>query len=148
MIVEENFNFGCKRVYEIVGENNYIFKGTQGLFKRDKDGHLIATDNERKMIGEYKELDKKGRVKYTCTYVEGKEHGMSKGYYENGQTHWEVEYVNGKREGEFKQYYEDGKLRSRWFYIDGKIEGKYESWDREGNVILNVEYKSDSIFRK
>ena len=96
-MIEETFNFGCKRVYTLKGENTY--------FKRDENGKLTCNFNTY--------IDGEGKLRYQVTYINGKKQGKEIGYYPDGKIHWEVDYVDDKRQGELIVYYGDHK----WSYL-------------------------------
>ena len=103
-MIEETFNFGCKRIYTLKGENN--------LFQRDENGNLMPGDNTY-IDGEFKEFDREGNLRYQVTYINGKKQGKEIGWYPDGKIHWEVDYVDDNRQGELNVYYGERK----WSYL-------------------------------
>lgn len=99
------------------------------------------------------------------SYINGKKHGMSYGYFEDGKIAEERDwkngvsngiwrqyfqngvvklaciYVDGKRDGNFTVYYPDNKPEWQGFYKDDKREGKWTHFDPNGGVVSVTEYK-------
>jgi len=53
-------------------------------------------------------------------YVNGKRHGIEKGYRTNGTLDYEDPYVNGVNHGIEKWYHEDGTLRRETIWLRGR----------------------------
>ena len=75
-------------------------------------------------------------------YVNGKEDGVQKDWYDDGQLRSESNYKDGKSEGVQKWWYENGQLWTEGHYKDGKEEGVQKSWHENG-VLAYTEYYKD-----
>lgn len=96
-------------------------------------------------------------------YVNGKEDGVCKGWYENGQLESEYNYKDGKKEGVQKSWYKNGQLEfeenikegvflgvnRRWYengqlrYESNDIEGVFKEWFDNGKLKREENYKDD-----
>ncbi len=73
------------------------------------------------------------KVRMETTYLNGKENGVQRLYYENGNLRMEMNYVDGKAHGSVKRYYEDGTLEEESNYANGELQGEVKSHDRSGS---------------
>ena len=62
----------------------------------------------------------------------GKQHGVSRSFYENGDLESEVNWLNGKKEGPYKSFYSGGAIRWEEYYLNGKLEGLQIGYEKEG----------------
>ena len=98
-------------------------------------------------------------LRYEWYYRDGKQDGVTKGWYPNGQIKTMKKFDNGNRIGEWsawfiggniklKENYKDDKrhgIRTKWgnngkkrwemFYINGLKDGTWTFWDKNGNII-------------
>ena len=77
-------------------------------------------------------------------YVNGKEDGVQKDWYDDGQLRSESNYKDGKSEGVQKWWYENGQLEFEGNYKDGKKHGK-ETWWNNGQVVKEENYKDGKL---
>jgi hypothetical protein len=78
----------------------------------DQDGFPIS--------GSIQSLYPNGRLAWETQWVEGKLHGVTRGYYENRKLMEETTWVNGKMHGPARWYDEKGNLRRETMYEDDK----------------------------
>ena len=72
--------------------------------------------------------------------VDGKTHGMVRGYHEDGSKSSETPYVEGKRQGVMIKYYEDGSKSSETPYVDGNANGTEIKYRRNGSKEMETVY--------
>src|SRR6185312_12129852 len=75
-----------------------------------------------------------GRLCWEVSFIDGKETGWAKEYYEGGNLRQELSYLNGKKNGMEKTYYESGGLSSEISYINDTIVGLDKSYFKNGNI--------------
>ena len=81
----------------------------------------IARDNDGIPItGTMQNFYQNGRLAWETQWVDGKLHGITRGYDENRKLREETTWVNGKLHGLARWYDEKGKLRRETMYEDGK----------------------------
>jgi len=78
-----------------------------------------------------KHHDAKGQLMYETPFVNGKAHGIQKGYWSDGQLCWEDPFVNNQQHGISRWYNRDGTLRSETLWIR----------DKHRNDLLGDEHK-------
>jgi len=79
-------------------------------------------------------------------YKADKPMGMVRIYYLlNGKIESEEPYVNGKENGVEKQYYETGEVQFVRTYTDDKENGVEVEYDQGGKVISEVPYVNDTV---
>mmetsp|Transcript_29795 Transcript_29795/g.33229 ORF Transcript_29795/g.33229 Transcript_29795/m.33229 type:complete len:123 (-) Transcript_29795:24-392(-) len=76
----------------------------------------------------------------TRTYIDSKQEGEYKQWYENGQLKEYCHYVNGIREGEYKCWYDNGQLETQSNYVNGLSEGEFMSWRKNGEAWYQCTY--------
>jgi antitoxin component YwqK of YwqJK toxin-antitoxin module len=77
-------------------------------------------------------------------YVNGKEHGITRSYFESGALLREAPYKKGKLHGIVKVYRESGALWWESPYVDGKIHGIKKLFNNdEANIECLLLYKED-----
>lgn len=64
------------------------------------------------------------KVRMETTYLNGKENGTQKLYYENGNLRMETEMVDGKPHGTMKRYFEDGTIEEEATFVNGELQGE------------------------
>jgi hypothetical protein len=57
-----------------------------------------------------------GKVKFEVPLVDGKKHGLGKGYFEDGKIQIELNYEGDMKEGVAVEYYPSGKVETKSFY--------------------------------
>ena len=60
-----------------------------------------------------------GRQKYKENYVNGRQHGLQEGWYENGQQRHKQNYANGQKHGVQEYWCENGRQEYKKYYLDG-----------------------------
>lgn len=52
----------------------------------------------------------------------------------------EIEFLNGKQDGSMKEFYEDEKLAAHYIYKQGEKVGTHKGWYENGNLRFHYEY--------
>jgi len=73
-----------------------------------------------------------GQQKYKWNYLNGREHGVQEGWYENGQQMYKGDYVNGQKHGVQEDWYDNGRQEYKWNYVNGQFHGVQERWYGNG----------------
>ncbi len=122
----------------------------------DGDGtYTIYMDNVLIQKGDVKHGEKTGiwtayyqdgkSILQEIEYVNGKENGMLKSYFQSGEVEAEGKMVNGSREGEWKWYHENGKLSSSVNLKNDKKEGKQLFYNENGDKVREETYKDGEL---
>lgn len=105
----------------------------------DRNGNITALEMyaNGKRHGENKAYDK-GILKNVVPYKEGREHGTATWFYTTEEYRGNVQdiihFVNGKEEGESKSFWENGQLEKIEYYQNGRKEGAYKKFYRNGQL--------------
>ena len=78
-------------------------------------------------------------------YVNGKEEGVQKTWFESGQLMYESNYKDGELEGVQKWWYENGQLMSKFNFKDGELEGISNGWYENGQLYSELNYKDGKL---
>ena len=68
----------------------------------------------------------------SCEYVNEKENGIWKVYYDNGQLEKEGNVIDGKEDGTWKYFYKTSELQSEGNYNNGKRNGVWFGFHENG----------------
>ena len=79
-------------------------------------------------------------------YLNGRKTGHHAGWWENGQKKYEYNFVNDLYEGELKEWYKDGQLYKCFHYTKGQENGMQQVWERNGKIRSNYEIKNGRLF--
>ena len=92
-----------------------------------------------------------GQQKYKLNYVNGQQHGVQEGWYENGQQWYKQNYVNGQQHGVQEARYENGQQWYKLNYLDGiKVSQQaYQSYVEglEPEVQATTDFEEHSLSR-
>jgi hypothetical protein len=69
--------------------------------------------------------------------------GTIQSFYPNGRLAWETQWVNGRLHGITKGYDENRKLKEETTWVNGKLNGPARWYDEEGNVRRETMYEDD-----
>lgn len=85
-----------------------------------------------------------GKIMSEISYRFGKEHGISKYYYQDhsNRVELEVSMKNGKKEGDCIHYYYTGKAESITHYVQDSIDGIQSAYDWDGTKLSETHYKN------
>jgi len=97
-----------------------------------------------KQHGLYKKWWDNGQLKLKCMYVNNKKHGLYEKWHENGQLKEECTYVSDKEHDLLKEWYNNGQLKKECTYNNGKKYGLYKIWSRN-NILMLEEYYYNCI---
>lgn len=75
-----------------------------------------------------------------ASFVEGKEHGEWRKYFNNGQMMERRFYTEGKKSGLFEAWWPDGKKRLLYHFVNGEYEGSCRDWDSTGLLVNDMHY--------
>lgn len=85
------------------------------------------------------------RYKEIGSYLNGKQHGTYKQYFDNGVLADDSYFFKGGRDGITKIYYENGKLRGVINYVNGKKEGHATQFYVNGKTMFDHNYHLDKM---
>ena len=102
------------------------------------------TDEDGKRQGYWKEFYPTGELKSEGNYIDSKQDGGWKFYFENQKIEVTGRYKNGKKEGTWYWYYPNGELLQEENWIGGKLDGEFLEYDENGNTIVKGEYLEDT----
>jgi len=71
-------------------------------------------------------------LRYEWYYKDGKQDGISKGWYPNGQMKSEWNYKNGIKDGLWKCWWPNGNKNGEWTYKNGQLVYEDISWHLNG----------------
>ena len=97
-----------------------------------EDAIEYSKQNPSKLT-EYKWFNNKNLKKH-CFYLNGKQHGECKWFYEDGIINDHCFYKNGIQHGKSKWFYNDGTLHEQCFYINGDLHGEYKTFHSDGSI--------------
>jgi antitoxin component YwqK of YwqJK toxin-antitoxin module len=109
--------------------------------EKTKKRYFKCYNIEGKLHGVSKGWYEDGTPKREWNYKDGKDDGVSKGWYEDGTPKYEWNYKDGKEHGVYKDWYEDGTPKGEWNYKDGTWHGVYKDWYEDGTPKLKWNYK-------
>jgi antitoxin component YwqK of YwqJK toxin-antitoxin module len=93
------------------------------------------------------EIEQDGTVVSELEFVQGKLHGMSRGFYSSGQLEEETPYVNGLKHGVEREWFESGVLR-REAILEFDVLMRSKVWNEEGKLIHEEERPPDDHLYK
>lgn len=100
-------------------------------------------------MNEYaKRADKKaysGQLSSIKEFKNGKQNGVSKGWYENGQLEYVFEFKEGKFNGVNKSWHENGQLKSEHNYVENMFHGSFRDWYKNGQLESETFYVKDKL---
>ena len=74
-------------------------------------------------------------------YIKGNKEGIHKGWWSDGTPKFEYRFHNNEHDGELKEWYANGRM-ARWFhYTKGYEEGSQKMWWENGDVRANYVVK-------
>ncbi len=166
--ISNNSSFDCGNDF-ICFSNGYFYDGSQKLyyingqissFKNYKNGYLngevifyhpngginvIGKFLNGKQTGLFKEFFESGRLEAVRNYLNGDLNGVVNVYYENGKKYLVGNYINGLQNGVHLSFFENGQISSTYNYIKGKKEGVVKTYDSLGNPIFYEFYKNNKL---
>lgn len=146
-IIEVTFESGvkCSAFYELDGER-------VGLRCWDEDGTLTIEYQMRGgiMHGHFRTFWENGQVNEEATYVDGKEHGVTKQYNANGALIGSYTMDHGT--GVDLWFDREGVLSEERHYLDGQRHGYERWWRSDATTVLQEEHyqkgQAHGIFRQ
>ncbi|EDY82294.1 hypothetical protein VDG1235_1914 [Verrucomicrobiia bacterium DG1235] len=88
--------------------------------------------------------------KLEVSIVEGRAHGVSRGWYDNGQMEVEEFFANGLSDGVRTRWHPDGSKKSEAPIVKGVIDGVFKQWHENGVLAAEVHMdngKNDGLAR-
>jgi antitoxin component YwqK of YwqJK toxin-antitoxin module len=76
------------------------------------------------------------------SYLQGKEHGTWKKFYEKGLLHEQREFSEGKKVGNYKAWWPNGKLQLHYVFEDDEYNGTCREWNQQGLLVKEMNYRS------
>ncbi len=73
-------------------------------------------------------------------YLNGKEHGIWKQFYENGQLRESRFFKEGKKEGQYLAWWPDGSPQKEYYFENGEYEGTCKEWYQNGQLFREFNY--------
>ncbi len=111
-----------------------------------EDGQLLDKQTFKGGTGTWMVFEAGKRVR-SAGRVAGSDHGVVKRWHANGQLFSEVTWVLGKRHGPSRGYYDDGKKMWVGQSESGNRSGIWTYWDRSGAQMAQTDYSADRYTR-
>ena len=111
-----------------------------------KDG--ITTKKGVLYSGKCKTVFEDGNTRSFQEYINGKDHGNWKFFYNNGQEETNGYFINGLRDSTWTYYYDSGIIKQISNYYKGKRNGEWINFSKKGEITLKVFYEMDSLKTK
>lgn len=83
-----------------------------------------------------------GQLSSTIEYVHGKQTGKQIHYRANGSLEKIVMYKDGLPHGDQMSFYDTGELKREWTSVNGVTEGIEREYDKDGYVMVAIEYRA------
>jgi hypothetical protein len=112
------------------------------------EGAAFEPKSNRPFTGWAKVLYPSGNIQSIGHYKEGKDDGLSIGWYESGAKNFEAHYGAGKPEGVMTQWHENGQKAKEVHFRGGKREGLVTTWDEDGIILKQELYEDDMLRRR
>jgi len=125
-------------------KGHYLVKDYYITGEIQMDAVMSSYDPEI-MDGDVNYYFKNGKKQTERKYINGKENGYYKEWYENGKIENEGLMKEDKLEGEWKYYYANGNTRMIGSYINGLKNGVWKISNIEGEYYLQQKYKDDIL---
>jgi antitoxin component YwqK of YwqJK toxin-antitoxin module len=101
----------------------------------------IASYLQGKQHGVTKTFFSNGKLESERNYKDGIGYGRHFGYWKNGKMKFDFIYFNDKREGVQKQWYESGSQYCELSFINDQENGMQKAWRENGKPYINYEVK-------
>ena len=123
--------------------NKVAFTGyIEELHEKSDKIKSIGSYLNGKQEGETKTYYEDGSLKDNRSYKEGRAYGRHVGNWENGNPKFDFVYINDKREGLQKQWYESGAKYAFLTFKDDTEDGMQKAWRENGKPYINYEAKN------
>lgn len=83
------------------------------------------------------------KTQYVGSFLQGKQHGISRSFYESGKPKDERSYQDNMAYGRHIGFWENGKMQFDFFYLYEKSHGKQRQWYVSGQPYLELNYEDD-----
>ncbi len=113
-------------------------KVTDTLFNRHS-GFLY--DRQQKFSGHVYSLFSSGDTAFSGAFVNGKETGWQRSWYNKQQLMEERWYENGRKEGIHKGWWPGGKPKFCYHFSNDEYEGEVTEWDETGQLYRRMHYQ-------
>lgn len=110
------------------------------------DTALVASYLNGREEGWCRQWYENGTVKETRFYHRGKKEGRHQGYFENGRLKFEYNFLDGEHQGEAKEFFPDGSPFRLFHYNQGHEEGRQQMWWEDGTVRANYVVRNGEQF--
>ena len=90
-----------------------------------------------------------GQIKNIRTFKDGDLNGLYTIWYENGngQKRYEGTFKDGKEDGLYTNWYDNGQKKREATYKDGKENGKWIYWYKNGQKKYETTYKNGNLIK-
>lgn len=132
-----------------VSNKNFKDHSTYNEYYEDgdmKSTYSFAYNNlgQAKLDGHEKWFYPNGKIKYEVYYYYGRKSGSEILWSDCGKKIWQWNHLDDGP-SEFCTYWQNGQMKSSSFWKDKKCTGKTKNWDKDGNLILELEYEEGRI---
>jgi antitoxin component YwqK of YwqJK toxin-antitoxin module len=114
-----------------------------------QDDALLKLDNgvyyyrDKPFAGYVKSKYSSDSIKSIGSYLQGRQHGMTKTFYPNGKLETERNYRNGIGYGRHFGFWENGKMKFDFMYFNDKREGIQKQWYESGSPYYELTFTDD-----
>jgi antitoxin component YwqK of YwqJK toxin-antitoxin module len=125
---------------------NKPFTGIQYLLFANQDTTKVSTYIEGKEQGWSKIWYQDGRLAEERYYEKGKKENTHRAWWPDGKLRFEYNFKNDEHHGEQKDWFPDGKLAEIFHYVNGHEEGQQQMWFDDGSLKANYVIKEGRRF--
>lgn len=100
----------------------------------------ISYWNGQTLTGTLFELGGRDTISFS-NYLNGKEHGLWKQFYENGAMKEVRNFHRGKKEGEYRGWWENGRQKFIYHFERDEYQGICREWSPDGKLMREATYE-------
>lgn len=119
-------------LYDTVVNLKHDMKPINGLLYCDNGDMGIYVNGKEDGLHRY--WYDNGQLWYENNFKDCQLHGVQRGWHEDGRLYYETNWKHGKKYGLHRQWYENGQLKYEVNYKENKKEGRFRYWDKYGNI--------------
>lgn len=125
---------------------NKPFSGIQYLLFANQDTTKVVTYIEGKEQGWSKIWYQNGRLAEERYYEKGKKENIHRAWWPDGKLRFEYHFKNDEHHGQQKDWFPNGKLAEVFNYLNGNEEGRQQMWFDDGSLKANYVIKKGRRF--
>jgi antitoxin component YwqK of YwqJK toxin-antitoxin module len=103
-----------------------------------RDGVLFTRGESAPFTGVLIERYPQDKPKLSIEVMDGKAHGISRGWHDNGQLEVEETFVSGISHGPRTRWHQNGTKKAEAQIEQGELAGTYTEWHENGQVAVQM----------